>query len=146
MTAYNIAFTSLPPIAMAIFDRDVNDDYIDKYPELFREVKKSMFWNFWTVLGWMGSALYQCTGTFKINNSHIRVYLYHKQGRLNITDRENIRLLAPNQPFRNTTFNNNPSEIHSRFQNNQLDDIHMRCIIYNIEFHRPDVGRVSWIL
>ncbi len=62
MTAYNILFTSLPPLVMAIFDRDVNDYILDKYPQAYREVKKGMYWNWWTVAGWIGSALWQTSG------------------------------------------------------------------------------------
>ncbi len=62
MTAYNIVFTSLPPLVMAIFDRDVNDDYINKYPQLYRQVKAGMYWNWHTVAGWMASAVWHCTG------------------------------------------------------------------------------------
>lgn len=62
MTAYNIIFTSIPPIIYAIFDRDLNDDKIQQYPKLFREVKGNSYWNIWVILGWLVSSFWHSIG------------------------------------------------------------------------------------
>lgn len=61
MTAYNVIFISLPPLVMCVFDRDVNDEFIYKYPQLFIQVREGAFWNWKTVAGWALSATSQCT-------------------------------------------------------------------------------------
>ncbi|KAJ1566169.1 hypothetical protein HK096_002678 [Nowakowskiella sp. JEL0078] len=44
-TGFNVVFTSLPPIILAIFERDVSEDRISIYPELYRESKGGVYWN-----------------------------------------------------------------------------------------------------
>lgn len=54
-TAFNVAFTSLPPLAYGIYETDLNDSQIDKNPELYQELKGGLFWSgpkiaFWLIL------------------------------------------------------------------------------------------------
>ena len=66
MTAYNIVLTSLPPFAMAFIDYDIKDDIIEKTPELYRQVKAGSYLNWWTVAGYMASALWHTSGIFDL--------------------------------------------------------------------------------
>ncbi|KAJ3213903.1 hypothetical protein HK099_007124 [Clydaea vesicula] len=81
MTAFNTFYTAFPPVVMAIFDYDVNDDYIDKYPQLYKEVKADSYWNFWTVAGWVLTAIWQCTAIFGV------VYFVNSEGNISSTGR-----------------------------------------------------------
>ncbi|KAJ3205484.1 hypothetical protein HK099_000819, partial [Clydaea vesicula] len=82
MSAFNIVYVSLPPLVMAIFDRDVNEDKILRYPQLYIEVSKSKaFWNLWTVLSWLLSALYHSAAIFWC------VYLVNIDGNISETGR-----------------------------------------------------------
>ncbi|KAJ3111227.1 hypothetical protein HDU96_005884 [Phlyctochytrium bullatum] len=47
MTAFNVIFTSVPPFFLSVFERDLNDRVIEQYPELYRQVKGGLYWN-WT--------------------------------------------------------------------------------------------------
>ncbi|XP_038076236.1 phospholipid-transporting ATPase ID-like isoform X3 [Patiria miniata] len=47
ISAYNIFFTSLPVIAIGIFDQDVSDKKSIEYPELYKPGQKSLFFNYW---------------------------------------------------------------------------------------------------
>jgi len=81
MTAYNVAFLALPPLVMCVFDRDVNDDYIEKYPQLYRQAREGAFWNWKTVAGWIMSALFQCTVIFG------SIYFINRDGNISGTGR-----------------------------------------------------------
>ena len=59
MVCYNVIFTSLPPFFLAIFEKDVEEDVLDAYPEAYREIKRGLFWNVWMTVGWVASAIWQ---------------------------------------------------------------------------------------
>ncbi|KAI9102559.1 hypothetical protein DFS34DRAFT_673834 [Phlyctochytrium arcticum] len=44
-TGYNILFTSIPPFCYAIFNYDVPDRILRRNPELYRQVRKGLFWS-----------------------------------------------------------------------------------------------------
>ncbi|KAJ3061095.1 hypothetical protein HK102_009250, partial [Quaeritorhiza haematococci] len=59
LTSFNVIFTSIPPLMYAIFERDVEEvEGIERYPQLYKEVREGRFWNLWEIGGWMGSALW----------------------------------------------------------------------------------------
>eukprot|EP01018_Ginkgo_biloba_P021170 Gb_12292 [translate_table: standard] len=56
---YNVIFTALPVIVVGIFDKDVSASLSKKYPQLYREGIKNMFFK-WRVLAvWAFFAIYQ---------------------------------------------------------------------------------------
>ncbi|KAJ1656786.1 hypothetical protein IWQ61_003703 [Dispira simplex] len=66
LTLFNTVFTCLPPIVAACFDKDVDEQQIALYPELFRQVQQHVYWN-WKVLVhwglssmWHAGVLYGC--------------------------------------------------------------------------------------
>ncbi|XP_033633793.1 phospholipid-transporting ATPase ID-like isoform X2 [Asterias rubens] len=50
ISAYNIIFTSLPVIALGIFDQDCSDKKSIEYPELYKPGQKSAFFNYWVFM------------------------------------------------------------------------------------------------
>ena len=59
LAGYNLVFLSLPPLAISIFERDVDEVAIDEIPELYREVQRGRYWNPKRTVGWAVSSLYQ---------------------------------------------------------------------------------------
>ncbi|OAJ43171.1 hypothetical protein BDEG_26551 [Batrachochytrium dendrobatidis JEL423] len=55
--SFNVVFTSLPPLAYAIYECDVDEDQIEKHPQLYREVRKGMYWNAYKIFSWFFTAL-----------------------------------------------------------------------------------------
>lgn len=54
-TAFNVVFTSFPPLWHAIFERDINDELIKKNPEIYKEVRAGLYFSpakitFWLIL------------------------------------------------------------------------------------------------
>ena len=62
MACFNIIFTSLPPIMVGLFERDVDDTVINKHPGLYREVRGGIYFNLrntskWVITGLVHSLL-----------------------------------------------------------------------------------------
>ncbi|KAJ1919999.1 hypothetical protein IWQ60_007103 [Tieghemiomyces parasiticus] len=58
LTLFNTVFTCLPPVVAAIFDKDVDEHHLQLYPELFRQVKGNVYWNWRVMVHWGLSALW----------------------------------------------------------------------------------------
>ncbi|KAK3848100.1 MAG: hypothetical protein J3R72DRAFT_361222 [Linnemannia gamsii] len=52
LTLWNMVFTAALPIAVACFEKDVEEDSIGRYPKLYKAVKDGLFWNTLTMAGW----------------------------------------------------------------------------------------------
>eukprot|EP01012_Entosiphon_sulcatum_P031609 TRINITY_DN4015_c0_g1_i1.p1 TRINITY_DN4015_c0_g1~~TRINITY_DN4015_c0_g1_i1.p1 ORF type:complete len:1191 (-),score=188.74 TRINITY_DN4015_c0_g1_i1:51-3623(-) len=64
LTFYNIAFTSLPPLLMGVFEKDLHDDIVERHPELFTDLRKGQFFNPVSIATWMGLAVYHAVVVF----------------------------------------------------------------------------------
>uniref|UniRef100_A0A251RPK0 Putative P-type ATPase, HAD-like domain protein n=1 Tax=Helianthus annuus TaxID=4232 RepID=A0A251RPK0_HELAN len=53
MSFYNVFFTSLPVIALGVFDQDVSARLCLKYPLLYQEGVQNILFNWPRILGWM---------------------------------------------------------------------------------------------
>ncbi|ELP89649.1 phospholipid-transporting ATPase, putative [Entamoeba invadens IP1] len=58
-TCYNTFFTTLPPMAIALFDYDLTWDYIKRYPQSHRETLRSKVFSFWSYLKWFLLGIFQ---------------------------------------------------------------------------------------
>ncbi|RKP34901.1 hypothetical protein BJ085DRAFT_14693 [Dimargaris cristalligena] len=58
LTLFNTVFTCLPPVVAACFDKDVDERLVLLYPELFRQIRNNVYWNWWVVGHWGASALW----------------------------------------------------------------------------------------
>ena len=55
--AFNVIFTSLPPLAYSIYEKDVGEDKIKQYPQLYHEVQKGLYWNYGHMIRWFLTAI-----------------------------------------------------------------------------------------
>ncbi|GFS45111.1 ATPase E1-E2 type family protein [Actinidia rufa] len=55
MSFYNVFFTSLPVIALGVFDQDVSARLCLKYPMLYQEGVQNILFSWPRILGWMGN-------------------------------------------------------------------------------------------
>jgi hypothetical protein len=63
MTSFNVFFTGLPPLIYAAFERDLNDNKIETFPQSYIESKNGIYWG-WTVLNTtIASILWHSGGT-----------------------------------------------------------------------------------
>jgi len=60
---FNVFFTSLPPLCYGVFERDLRDETIDKYPQLYRRLQKGQLFTPLTFLSWLADAVWESLGT-----------------------------------------------------------------------------------
>ncbi|KAB5537560.1 hypothetical protein DKX38_015093 [Salix brachista] len=56
---YNVIFTALPVIIVGLFDKDVSASLSKKYPELYKEGIRNVFFKWRVVITWAWSSVYQ---------------------------------------------------------------------------------------
>lgn len=59
---FNVFFTSLPPLCYGVFERDLRDETIDKYPQLYRRLQKGQLFTPLTFLSWLADAVWESLG------------------------------------------------------------------------------------
>ncbi|KXS10299.1 phospholipid-translocating P-type ATPase [Gonapodya prolifera JEL478] len=64
LLAYNVIYVSLPPLVLAIFEKDVDEDKIEEYPEAYREVQAHLYWDLKTFLLYIVGSLWVCAAIF----------------------------------------------------------------------------------
>ncbi|KAL6969722.1 putative phospholipid-transporting ATPase 9 [Sarracenia purpurea var. burkii] len=57
LSLYNVFFTSLPVIALGVFDQDVSARYCLKFPLLYQEGVQNILFSWCRILGWMFNGL-----------------------------------------------------------------------------------------
>lgn len=60
MTLFNVVFTSLTPFAIGAFDRDLDREFGLRYPSLYKQGQRNQYLNFFAIVGWLCSSLFQC--------------------------------------------------------------------------------------
>lgn len=58
VTMFNILFTSIPPFFYALFEKDIDDDIIDEYPEVYRNIQSGKQFTYSTLVTWMLLAIW----------------------------------------------------------------------------------------
>jgi phospholipid-transporting ATPase len=56
MAAYNVALLSLPPLALAFWEKDLTEEQIGHFPESYRELRAGLYFTGSTMARWMVSA------------------------------------------------------------------------------------------
>eukprot|EP01095_Lingulamoeba_sp_RSL-Kostka_P008379 TRINITY_DN2784_c0_g1_i2.p1 TRINITY_DN2784_c0_g1~~TRINITY_DN2784_c0_g1_i2.p1 ORF type:complete len:909 (+),score=364.41 TRINITY_DN2784_c0_g1_i2:325-3051(+) len=58
ITLFNIAFTSTPPLFYAIFEKDIDPETIDQYPEVYRRVSTGYLFTYSSLFVWLLNAVW----------------------------------------------------------------------------------------
>uniref|UniRef100_A0A6B2KWZ0 Phospholipid-transporting ATPase n=1 Tax=Arcella intermedia TaxID=1963864 RepID=A0A6B2KWZ0_9EUKA len=58
MAAYNTVICSLPPLSLAFFEKDLLEEYIMKYPQTYRELRRGLYFTKTTFARWIFAAIY----------------------------------------------------------------------------------------
>lgn len=61
---FNVVFTSLPPVALGVFERDIAIDQIDKYPEVYITAKNRNFFNIRNIFYYIILAIWHSVAIF----------------------------------------------------------------------------------
>eukprot|EP01127_Copromyxa_protea_P005386 TRINITY_DN15324_c0_g1_i1.p1 TRINITY_DN15324_c0_g1~~TRINITY_DN15324_c0_g1_i1.p1 ORF type:complete len:1142 (-),score=178.20 TRINITY_DN15324_c0_g1_i1:43-3468(-) len=58
MAGFNTVLLSAPPLALAFFEKDLEEDVIFRYPEVYRELRDGLYFTPQSFARWIGSALW----------------------------------------------------------------------------------------
>ncbi|KAL9646480.1 hypothetical protein ABK040_006474 [Willaertia magna] len=61
---YNLIFSCMPILVLAVVDRDVPASVAEKYPELYFQGHKNAFFNAWVFIGWVANSLFHSAVCF----------------------------------------------------------------------------------
>ncbi|MQL70881.1 hypothetical protein Taro_003201 [Colocasia esculenta] len=64
MSFYNVFFTSLPAIALGVFDQDVSARYCLKFPMLYQEGVQNVLFRWRRIIGWMLNGIWNAVTIF----------------------------------------------------------------------------------
>ncbi|KAF3616934.1 Phospholipid-transporting ATPase 6 [Capsicum annuum] len=67
MMLFNVILTSLPVIALGVFEQDVPSDVCLKFPALYQQGTKNLFFDWYRILGWLGNGIYTSLIIFFLN-------------------------------------------------------------------------------
>jgi len=58
LALFNVVFTGLPPLFMGIFEKDVSEKIIEKYPKVYTSLKNNKIYSLRTLFEWMSHGFY----------------------------------------------------------------------------------------
>ncbi|KAE8695641.1 putative phospholipid-transporting ATPase 8 [Hibiscus syriacus] len=82
MSSYNVFFTSLPVIALGVFDQDVSSRLCLKHPSLYQEGVQNLLFNWVLILGWMFNGLLSSIIIFFLTTNSIIGQAFRKDGQV----------------------------------------------------------------
>ncbi|KAL6619602.1 hypothetical protein ACP70R_034741 [Stipagrostis hirtigluma subsp. patula] len=80
MSLYNVLFTSLPVIAMGVFDQDVSARFCLKYPMLYQEGPQNLLFRWSRILGWMAYGVVSAVIIFFLSAASLQHQAFRESG------------------------------------------------------------------
>ncbi|CAH9124190.1 unnamed protein product [Cuscuta epithymum] len=81
LSLYNVFFTSLPVIALGVFDQDVSSRYCTKFPLLYQEGVQNVLFSWKRIIGWMVNGLCSAIIIFFLCINTLDPQAYEKDGK-----------------------------------------------------------------
>lgn len=80
MSFYNVFFTSLPVIALGVFDQDVSARLCLKYPSLYKEGVQNVLFSWPRILGWMFNGVTSSIIVFVFSTNSLKQQAFRSDG------------------------------------------------------------------
>ncbi|CAH8358913.1 unnamed protein product [Eruca vesicaria subsp. sativa] len=81
LSLYNVCFSSLPVIALGVFDQDVSARYCLKFPLLYQEGVQNVLFSWRRILGWMFNGFYSAVIIFFLCKTSLQSQAFNHQGK-----------------------------------------------------------------
>ncbi|KAJ6795622.1 putative phospholipid-transporting ATPase 9 [Iris pallida] len=82
LSLYNVFFTSLPVIALGVFDQDVSPRFCLKFPLLYQEGVQNVLFSWTRILGWMSNGVANAAIIFFLTTSALRHQAFREGGQV----------------------------------------------------------------
>ncbi|CAM6040450.1 unnamed protein product [Sphagnum compactum] len=79
---FNVLFTSLPVIALGVFEQDVSSRVCLQFPGLYQQGPNNVFFKWRRILGWMMNGVYSSLITFFFVAGAFEIQAFRKDGQL----------------------------------------------------------------
>ncbi|PUZ64409.1 hypothetical protein GQ55_3G141700 [Panicum hallii var. hallii] len=80
MASYNVFFTSLPVIAMGVFDQDVSARFCLKFPMLYQEGPQNLLFRWRRIIGWMAYGVASAVVIFFLSTASLQHQAFRRSG------------------------------------------------------------------
>ncbi|KAF0924221.1 hypothetical protein E2562_008518 [Oryza meyeriana var. granulata] len=80
LSLYNVFFTSLPVIAMGVFDQDVSARFCLRYPMLYQEGPQNLLFRWSRLLGWMAYGVASAVIIFFLTSAALQHQAFRRGG------------------------------------------------------------------
>ncbi|CAH2066222.1 unnamed protein product [Thlaspi arvense] len=81
LSLYNVFFSSLPVIALGVFDQDVSARFCLKFPLLYQEGVQNVLFSWKRILGWMFNGFYSAVIIFYLCKSSLQTQAFNNEGK-----------------------------------------------------------------
>uniref|UniRef100_A0A1J3G6W6 Putative phospholipid-transporting ATPase 9 n=1 Tax=Noccaea caerulescens TaxID=107243 RepID=A0A1J3G6W6_NOCCA len=81
LSLYNVFFSSLPVIALGVFDQDVSARFCLKFPLLYQEGVQNVLFSWRRILGWMFNGFYSAVIIFYLCKSSLQSQAFNNEGK-----------------------------------------------------------------
>ncbi|CAN4089112.1 unnamed protein product [Withania somnifera] len=80
MILFNVLLTSLPVIALGVFEQDVSSDVCLQFPALYQQGPRNVFFDWYRILGWLSLGIYTSLVVFFLNILFFYDQAFHSDG------------------------------------------------------------------
>ncbi|KAL1216326.1 putative phospholipid-transporting ATPase 11 [Cardamine amara subsp. amara] len=81
LSLFNVFFSSLPVIALGVFDQDVSARYCYKFPLLYQEGVQNLLFSWKRIIGWMLNGVFTALAIFFLCKESLKHQLYNPNGK-----------------------------------------------------------------
>ncbi|GMJ05724.1 Aminophospholipid ATPase 9 [Hibiscus trionum] len=81
LSLFNVFFSSLPVIAMGVFDQDVSARYCIRFPLLYQEGVQNVLFSWWRILSWMFNGFYSAIIVFFFCSRALELQAFNDDGK-----------------------------------------------------------------
>ncbi|KAL2632432.1 hypothetical protein R1flu_017118 [Riccia fluitans] len=82
MSLFNVFFTSLPVIALGVFEQDVSPRILTQFPALYQQGQQNLMFGWSRIFGWMINGLYSSVIAFVFNRLAIAYAAFRSDGKV----------------------------------------------------------------
>ncbi|CAE5957354.1 unnamed protein product [Arabidopsis arenosa] len=81
LSLFNVFFSSLPVIALGVFDQDVSARYCYKFPLLYQEGVQNLLFSWKRIIGWMFNGVFTALAIFFLCKESLKHQIYNPNGK-----------------------------------------------------------------
>lgn len=82
MSFYNVFFTSLPVLALGVFEQDVPAKTCLEFPSIYQQGPKNMFFSWARIQAWMANGVYSSVISFFVTNGIVEHQAFRQDGKV----------------------------------------------------------------